>query len=50
MTKKAMVNEMVELGCIKEADRNYVMRWTKDYIENLYKDIVPKRKAYLENN
>lgn len=50
MTKKAMVNEMVTLGCVKEADRNYLMKMTKDYIENIYKEVVPMRKAYLEKN
>ena len=33
MTKKAMVDRMIELGIYKEADRSYVMRYLKEQLE-----------------
>jgi hypothetical protein len=49
MTKKAMVNRMVELGIYNETDRNYVMRkYTKEQIEQRYNEYVPFRIAYLK--
>lgn len=49
MTKREMINEMFELGCIKESDCNYLIRSrTKDELERLYNSIVPMRKEYLK--
>lgn len=47
MTKMEMVNRMIILGCIKEEDRNHWLRHTKEYITNIYIEIVPIRLAYL---
>lgn len=47
MTKIEMVNHMIELGCIKEADRNIWLRKTKDVIKKVYDEIIPIRIAYL---
>lgn len=49
MTKKAMVNRMVELGIYKEADRSYVMRYSKEQLEKRYNEYVPLRIEYLKN-
>ena len=50
MTKKAMVEELINLGCIAEKDRQYLMRQTKDYVENrIYKVAIPLRMEYLKN-
>lgn len=49
MTKKAMVNRMIELGIYKEADRSYVMRYSKEYVERTYNEAVPVRIEYLKN-
>lgn len=49
MTKKAMVNRMIELGIYKEADRSYVMRYSKEQLEKRYNEYVPSRIAYLKN-
>ena len=49
MTKKEMVNRMVELGIYNEADRNYVMRkYTKEQIKERYDEYIPFRIAYLK--
>ena len=47
MTKMEMVNRMIVLGCIKESDRNNVMRWTKEHIMKTYIYIVPVRLEHL---
>ena len=47
MTKMEMVNRMIILGCIKEKDRNRWMRHSKEYITNIYIEIVPIRLAHL---
>lgn len=47
MTKMEMVNRMIVLGCIKESDRNNVMRWTKEHIMKTYIYVVPLRLEYL---
>lgn len=49
MTKKVMVNRMVELGIYKEADRSYVMRYSKEQLEKRYNEYVPFRMEYLKN-
>ena len=48
MTKKAMVDRMIELGIYKESDRSYVMRNLKEYIERTYNEAVPYRIEYLK--
>lgn len=51
MTKKAMVNEMVELGIYRKEDQNYVMRkYTKEQIEQRYNEYIPFRIAYLKKH
>ena len=47
MTKMEMVNRMIVLGCIKEADRNRWMRKTADEITRVYISAVPTRLEYL---
>lgn len=47
MTKVEMINHMIALGCIKEADRNVWLRKTKDVIKRVYSEIIPARIAYL---
>ena len=47
MTKMEMVNRMIILGCINEEDRNHWMRHSKEYITNIYIEIVPIRLAHL---
>ena len=50
MTKKAMVEELINLGCVQEKDRKYLMRQSKDYVENrIYKVAIPLKMAYLKN-
>ena len=50
MTKKAMIQELINLGCVQEKDRKYLMRQSKDYVENrIYKVAVPLKMAYLKN-
>ena len=50
MTKKAMVQELINLGCVQEKDRKYLMRQSKDYVENrIYKVAIPLRMEYLKN-
>ena len=46
MTKKAMVNRMIELGIYKEADRSYVMGYLKEQLEKRYNEYVPSRIEY----
>ena len=48
MTKKAMVNEMINLGIYQEKDRSYVMRDLKEHIERNYNEYVPRRIEYLK--
>lgn len=47
MTKMEMVNRMIILGCINEEDRIHWMKHSKEYITNIYIEIVPIRLAYL---
>jgi len=47
MTKKAMVEELVKYGCVAKEDKNYLLKRTKDVIENLYKEVLPMRKRFL---
>ena len=47
MTKIEMINRMIILGCINEEDRNRWMKHSKEYITNIYIEIVPIRLAYL---
>lgn len=47
MTKTEMVNRMIVLGCITEADRNHYMRKTKEELTRLYITIIPIRLEYL---
>ena len=47
MTKMEMVNRMIVLGCIKEADRNHWMRKGKADIMKIYILIVPHRLEHL---
>lgn len=47
MTKKAMINKMRALGMIDESTAKSLNRKTKDKIESIYNDAVPKRLAYL---
>ena len=49
MTKKAMVDKMIELGIYKESDRSYVMRNLKEYIKRTYNEAVPIRIEYLKS-
>lgn len=50
MTKKAMIQELIDLGCVQEKDRKYLMRQSKDYVENrIYKVAIPLKMAYLKN-
>ena len=49
MTKKAMVDRMIELGIYKEADRSYVMRYLKEQLEKRYNEYVSARIEYLKN-
>jgi len=49
MTKKAMVDRMIELGIYKKSDRSYVMRNLKEYIERTYNEAVPIRIEYLKS-
>ena len=49
MTKKAMVNRMIELGIYKEADRSYVMGYLKEQLEKRYNEYVPSRIEYLKS-
>lgn len=49
MTKRAMVDRMVELGVYNEADRNYILRkYTKEQLEERYNEYVPFRITYLK--
>jgi len=50
MTKKAMVEELVKYGCVAKEDRGYLLKRTKDVIENLYKEVLPMRKRFLAEN
>lgn len=47
MTKMEMVNRMIILGCINEEDRTHWMKHSKEYITNIYIEIVPIRLAHL---
>ena len=47
MTKMEMVNRMIVLGCIKEADRNHWMRKAKSDVMKIYILIVPRRLEHL---
>lgn len=47
MTKMEMVNRMIVLGCIKEADRNHWMRKCKADVMKIYILIVPRRLEHL---
>lgn len=47
MTKREMVNHMIEVGCIKAEDYNIWMRKLKDSIERVYNEVVPRRIEYL---
>lgn len=49
MTKKAMVDRMIELGIFKETDRSHVMRYLKEEIEKTYNEAVPFRIEYLKS-
>lgn len=49
MTKKAMVDRMIELGIYKKADRSYVMKYLKEQLEERYNEYVPFRIAYLKS-
>ena len=48
MTKMEMVNRMIILGCIKEADRNHWMIKNKADVMRIYIRLVPRRLEYLE--
>jgi len=49
MTKREMINEMFEMGCIKKVDCDHLMRTrNKSEIERLYNFVIPIRKEYLE--
>lgn len=49
MTKKAMIDRMIELGIYNKTDRNYIIKkYTKDQIEQRYNEYVPFRIAYLK--
>jgi len=50
MTKKAMVEELVKYGCVAKEDKNYLLKRTKDVVENLYKEVLPMRKRFLAEN
>lgn len=47
MTKTEMVNRMIVLGCIKEADRNRWMRKTTDELTKVYITVIPMRLEHL---
>lgn len=49
MTKKAMVDRMIELGIYKEADRSYVMRYLKEQLEKRYNEYVSAKIEYLKS-
>ena len=51
MTKKKMINEMINLGILKETDKSYILRnYTKRQIEErLYNESVPQRIEYLKS-
>lgn len=50
MTKMEMVNRMIILGCIKESDRNNMMRKSKARITEIYIRIIPVRLEWIEEN
>ena len=50
MTKKAMVEELVKYGCVAKEDRGYLLKRTKDVVENLYERVLPIRKNFLAEN
>ena len=47
MTKKTMVEELVKYGCVAKEDTSYLLKRTKDVVENLYKEVLPMRKKFL---
>lgn len=47
MTKKEMLNLMIEIGCIKAEDYNVWIRKSKETIKRVYDTAVPLRLAYL---
>lgn len=48
MTKKAMIKRMKELGIITdESTEKSLNRRSKDHVERVYNEAVPKRLAYL---
>ena len=47
MTKMEMVNRMIILGCIKEADRNHWMRKCKTDVMKIYIEVIPMKLEYL---
>lgn len=50
MTKRAMVDELVKYGCVAKEDKTYLLKRTKDVVENLYKEVLPMRKRFLAEN
>lgn len=48
MTRKEMLDYMIEIGCIKVEDRNVWKRKSKKAIEWAYKTAVPVRLEYLK--
>lgn len=47
MTKKEMITELIQLGCINDIGGRRLMRELKSYVENRYNFLVPRRLAYL---
>lgn len=47
MTKKAMIEKMEALGMIDKASAKSLNRSSKERIEKIYNESVPKRLAYL---
>ena len=45
-----MIEELINLGCVEEKDKKYLMRQTKDYVENrIYNVAIPLRMEHLKN-
>ena len=50
MTKRAMIDELVKYGCVAKEDKAYLLKRTKDVVENLYERVLPIRKNFLAEN
>ena len=49
MTKKAMIDELVKYGVIREETRSKYIKKDKRYIEIITETALPVRKEYLKN-